>query len=61
MIINENRRCNIYLIERMKSEYAKIDGNVELLHRAHVNLAKRINLYIGNDGKHIDDIIRSYK
>lgn len=40
------------LIECIRSECVKIDDNVELLHRVHVNLAKGINFGITNDGKH---------
>jgi transposase len=46
-----------HLRERIISECAQIDGNVELMHRVHVNLAKRIDLCIANGGNHIEDVI----
>ena len=38
-------------------EYAQVNGNVELLHRVHVYLAKRIELCITDGGNHIEDAI----
>lgn len=46
-----------HFIERMKSDCAKIDGNVELWHRVHVNVAECINICIRNDGTHTEDDI----
>lgn len=37
-----------HMIDRIKSEYAKADGNIELLPRVHVNFAKHINIFITN-------------
>lgn len=49
-----------HLRERIMNECAQIDGNVELLHRVHVNLAERIKLCITNGGNHIGDVIYQY-
>jgi len=46
-----------HLRERIINECAQIDENVELMHRVHVNLAKRIELCITNGGNHIEDVI----
>lgn len=46
-----------HLRERITNECAQIDGNVELLHRVHVNLTERIKLCITNGGNHIGDVI----
>ena len=48
----------MHLTQRIRDEYAKIEGNEILLHQVHKNIAKRINICIANDGKHIEDIIR---
>lgn len=46
-----------HLIECIKSECAKINGNVQLLPRVHMNLAKHIRFCITNDGNHIEDFV----
>jgi hypothetical protein len=46
-----------HLKEHTINECAKIDGNTELLHRVHVNLVKRVELCIANDGHHVEDVI----
>lgn len=42
------------LIERLKSEYSKIDDNI-LLHRVHVILAKCIKLCTTINGNQVED------
>lgn len=46
-----------HTFERITSEFAKIDGTVDLLHRVQMNLTKRNNLYNTNDVNHIEDLI----
>ena len=36
---------------------AQIDGNVQLMHRVHLNLAKSFDRCIATGGKHIEDVI----
>ena len=38
-------------------EIAQIDGNVELMHRVHLNLTKHFDLCIANGGKRMEDVI----
>jgi transposase len=46
-----------HLKARIVSACAEINGNVEMLHRVHENLAKRIHLCMLNDGGHIEHIL----
>ena len=39
------------------NECAQIDGDVELMHRVHLNLTKHFDLCIANGGKHTEDVI----
>ena len=48
---------SIHLTQRIESECTKIDGNADLLHRVQANFVKRIDIYIANDGAHIEDVI----
>ena len=48
---------SMQLTQRINSECTKIDGNADLLHRVHANFAKRSDIYIANDGAHIEDVI----
>ena len=41
----------------MLHECGRIDGNVELMHRVRLNLAKCFDRCIANGGKHIEDDI----
>lgn len=45
-----------HLIKCVKSEWVKFEGNVELLHWVHVNLAKHISFFITKDGNHVEDL-----
>ena len=39
------------------SKEVRVEGNKNLLHQVHENIAKCINICIANDGKHFDDVI----
>ena len=52
MIANLN-----HLRERIISQCAEIDGNVDLFNRVHLNFASRIKLWIENNGNHIENSI----
>ena len=43
--------------ERITSQCAETDGNADLFHPVHLNFAKRIQLYIENDGNHVENMI----
>ena len=47
----------MHLTHQIMDEWAKIEGYKTLLHQVPENVAKQINICIGNDGKHIEDII----
>ena len=45
------------LRERIISQCAEINGNVELFNPVHLNFARRIKLCIENNGNHIENLI----
>ena len=46
-----------HLRERIISQCAEIDGNVDLFNQVHLNFATHINLCIENNGNHIENLI----
>ena len=46
-----------HLRERIISQCAEIDGNLDLFNRVHLNFARRIKLWIENNENHIESLI----
>ena len=47
----------LHMTQRIRSDFIKIEGNVDLVHRVCESFAKRINICIANYGNHIENVI----
>ena len=45
-----------HLRKHITSHCVEIDGNTDLFHQVNLNFVKRIQIYIDNDGQHVEII-----